>query len=294
LGIYLNINQHYGVQVHVRLVYQKCVIALLTLSTLLLSVAPKELFAGEPVPIHLSFTSPKTQVSIVELYSSQGCSSCPPAEKWVNQFITEPKLWQEIIPMVFHVDYWDYIGWSDPYAKAKYSLRQQDYKRSGQVNSVYTPGFVFNGREWRGWFAGKLLPIRAKLAGVLGVDIDRDYLRLNYSPVIAEHITLVDKQDLDIHMALLGFGLITKIKRGENARKTLVEEFVVLEHEKFEYSVNDTKISWPKTSFMADKYAVVVWLTKSGELSPLQATGGYIPGEWLDIELPQSALTKLN
>ena len=278
----------------VRSIYQKGVITLLTLSTLLLSAGPMELLAREQVLSQLSFTSPETQVSIVELYSSQGCSSCPPAERWVNQFITEPKLWQEVIPMVFHVDYWDYIAWSDPYAKAKYSLRQQNYKRSGRVNSVYTPGFVFNGREWRGWFAGKSLPIQTKLAGVLGVNIDRDYLSLGYSPVSAEHITLVDKQDLDIHMALLGFGLITRIKRGENARQILVEEFVVLEYEKLAYSANNTKISWPKSSFRAEKYAVVVWLTMSAELSPLQSTGGYIPSEWVDIEFPQSALTQVN
>ncbi|MFT4939972.1 MAG: hypothetical protein ACI88A_003022 [Paraglaciecola sp.] len=275
-------------QVRVKLFNYNCAIALLTL---LLSAVHTLSFAADLVPRHLSFTSPHHTVSLVEVYSSQGCSSCPPAEKWVNQFVTKPKLWEEIIPMVFHVDYWDYIGWSDPYAKAQYSLRQQNYKRAGRVNSVYTPGFVLNGREWRGWFSGKSLPISAKLTGVLSVHIDRDYLSLSYSPDIAEHTTLLDKQDLEMHMTLLGFGLKTEIKRGENAYKTLVQDFVVLEYETLAYSEHQAKSVWPKSSLWADKYALVVWLTKSDDLSPIQATGGHIPSEWLDTQHP---LSKLN
>ena len=84
-------------------------------------------------------------------------------------------------------------------------------------------------------------------------------------------------------MVLLGFGFTTEIKRGENARKILTEEFVVLEYEKLIYSDSQEKFAWPKSDLKADKYAVAVWLTKVGGLSPLQATGGYIPNEWLEF-----------
>ena len=65
--------------------------------------------------------SPEHQVNLVEVYSSQGCSSCPPAERWLGQFTNSPDLFTSFIPINFHVDYWDYLGWKDPYAKAKFT-----------------------------------------------------------------------------------------------------------------------------------------------------------------------------
>ena len=64
--------------------------------------------------IHLS--SQNKQFILIELFTSQGCSSCPPAEKWLNQFIKDKELWEKYIPVAFHVDYWDYLGWKDPYS----------------------------------------------------------------------------------------------------------------------------------------------------------------------------------
>jgi hypothetical protein len=61
------------------------------------------------------FESGELRVNLLEMYSSQGCSSCPPAERWLNQFTADPDLWKRFIPVVFHVDYWDDIGWKDPF-----------------------------------------------------------------------------------------------------------------------------------------------------------------------------------
>ncbi|MCK5360690.1 MAG: DUF1223 domain-containing protein, partial [Gammaproteobacteria bacterium] len=57
------------------------------------------------------FSSGEGKVNLVELYTSEGCSSCPPAEKWMNNLKDDPRLWQHFVPLAFHVDYWDYIGW---------------------------------------------------------------------------------------------------------------------------------------------------------------------------------------
>ena len=74
---------------------------------------------------HFKFTSGDKRVSLLEVFVSQGCSSCPPAEKWINTFIHHPSLWVDVIPVVFHVDYWDYLGWKDPYARKEFSQRQR-------------------------------------------------------------------------------------------------------------------------------------------------------------------------
>jgi hypothetical protein len=65
------------------------------------------------------------------------------------------ELWQRLIPLAFHVDYWDYLGWWDRFASAEFSQRQRDYRHSGGLGSVYTPGVVVNGQEWRGWYRGE-------------------------------------------------------------------------------------------------------------------------------------------
>jgi hypothetical protein len=92
---------------------------------------------------------------VIELFTSEGCSSCVPADKWMATFTEHPALFTNIVPMAFHVDYWNYIGWTDPFAKREYSQRQRNHEKTGAIKSVYTPGFVINGQEWRGWFANR-------------------------------------------------------------------------------------------------------------------------------------------
>jgi hypothetical protein len=103
--------------------------------------------------------SPGTQVNLLEVYTSQGCSSCPPAEHWLTRFETDPRLWQQFIPVNFHVDYWDSLGWKDPFAAAKFSTRQRRYEQLSYATSVATPGFILDGRGWNGWFYGHTLPL---------------------------------------------------------------------------------------------------------------------------------------
>src|SRR5881394_2772067 len=78
---------------------------------------------------HTSFTfqSSGEQVALLELYTSEGCSSCPPAETWLSRLKESPKLWKDFVPVAFHVDYWDYLGWKDPFAAKVYTERQHEY-----------------------------------------------------------------------------------------------------------------------------------------------------------------------
>ena len=125
----------------------------------------------------LSLQSPINQVGLLELYTSEGCSSCPPADRWLSSLKDNPKLWKELVPVAFHVDYWDYIGWPDKFASSAYSKRQQRYARQQTINAVYTPGFVYNGAEWRQWFLRRFFDFPESMpAGVLSLDIRRDLL----------------------------------------------------------------------------------------------------------------------
>jgi len=95
------------------------------------------------------------RASLLELYTSEGCSSCPPAEAWLSRLRDDARLWKEIVPVAFHVDYWDNLGWKDRFASAAFTARQRDYAARWNSGSVYTPGFVLDGQEWRGWFTGR-------------------------------------------------------------------------------------------------------------------------------------------
>ncbi|MCP5161451.1 MAG: DUF1223 domain-containing protein, partial [Hahellaceae bacterium] len=119
----------------------------LTLFTLLIG----SLGAGMLSANEVTFQSEAKQTALLELFTSEGCSSCPPADAWLSTLQHDPRLWRDFIPVAFHVDYWDRLGWKDTLASPAYSHRQQVYQQQKLTSGVYTPGFVLAGEEWRGW-----------------------------------------------------------------------------------------------------------------------------------------------
>ncbi len=89
-----------------------------------------------------------TRASLVELYTSEGCSSCPPADKQLSKLT---QAGPRIVPLALHVDYWDYIGWKDPFAQASFSDRQQWEVHANQHRTSFTPHFFVNGKEVQDW-----------------------------------------------------------------------------------------------------------------------------------------------
>src|SRR6185295_11965757 len=88
---------------------------------------------------------------VVELFTSQGCSSCPPADALIHDIANDPAMRGRVIPLAFHVDYWDSLGWRDPFSSAEWSQRQTRYARTMHLSSAYTPQAVVNGsREFIG------------------------------------------------------------------------------------------------------------------------------------------------
>ncbi|EDY82055.1 hypothetical protein VDG1235_1675 [Verrucomicrobiia bacterium DG1235] len=217
--------------------------------------------AGELV----EFSSGEMRAQLIELYTSQGCSSCPSAERKLSELIDHPGLWSEMVPIVFHVDYWDSLGWRDPFASAENTKRQYKQREEGNLGSVYTPAFIVDGSEWRGYFKGADWPSQKGTAGVLEERIQDRGLEVEYGEAA--------KGD-QLNVAVVGVGLMTRIKRGENRNKTLRQDFVSLWHEN---SSGAWTVELPMKDELglAERYAVVVWVTRSGSLKPVQATGAW-------------------
>ena len=220
------------------------------------------------------FESNAEQVPLIELYTSQGCSSCPPADRWLSALSDDEQLWKGFVPMAFHVDYWDYIGWKDPFASKEYSQRQRRYAREFSENTVYTPGMRKSGEEWRRWrFWGTPTDGAQQQVGKISITVaqDRTFTATFDNPELAE------KQSLQLNVAILGVGLETDVTRGENHGKTLKHDFVVLGISQFSSSqVGMWQGQLPAASVDAPRYAVAAWITKGGRLAPIQATGGYL------------------
>ena len=99
---------------------------------LLAILATVALTAPPATGVPTVFESGAERVNLVELYTSEGCSSCPPADRWLSGLRRNRGLWQQVVPLAFHVDYWDNLGWRDQFADASWSERQRQYAVQGQ------------------------------------------------------------------------------------------------------------------------------------------------------------------
>ncbi len=234
------------------------------------------LLACTAVSAEITIQSGVTQANLVELYTSEGCSSCPPADQWLSTLKSDPSLWQELVPVAFHVDYWDYIGWKDRFAQSRYADRQRTYAVQNSVSTVYTPGVMSNGEEWRnfGWLAPSL-PAEHKVGSLKAV-IGDDKVTINFRPEARLH-----DEKLVAYVALLGFGLTSDVTAGENAGRELAHDFVVLNYTKARMKFDDgsyaVKIKRPQSKIDADRYGIAMWVSTASDQAPLQAAGG-----WLD------------
>jgi hypothetical protein len=178
--------------------------------------------------VSFTATSDNTVPHIIELYTSEGCSSCPPADKWLSNLINHNKLYKEFIPLSFHVDYWNYLGHTDVLSSAQFTQRQRTYAKIWNAPNIYTPEFVLNGKEWK---RNRFLR-----------QIPNKVIKPNHFPKAKLEIKMVSKNSYDIklsgvpkniqnieaYVALLGNNITHKIPRGENKGKTLKHNFVVL------------------------------------------------------------------
>ena len=222
----------------------------------------------------LRFSSGNRHVALVELFTSEGCSSCPPADQWLSGLKNESNLWSRVVPLAFHVDHWDYIGWRDRFARPDFSERQRRYAREGGVNTVYTPGMFKDGREWRGWFRGRNIDSADTNIGDLIVMVQDNIVSAIFRPIDDHHA------DLKLNVAVLGMNLQSHIAAGENRGKILRHDFVVLAHASTPFSASEAQfqgqLPLPEPQISANEKAVVVWVSAGNRQAPIQATGGLI------------------
>lgn len=162
-------------------------------------------------------------VVVVELYTSQGCSACPPADEFVALLASNP----QILPLALHVDYWDYIGWSDSFAQEKFTDRQRAYAKAVGSRTIYTPQLIINGHDRIEGFAPDETAdrLRAHLEATSPVRLmvtregDRLVIRAEADPPLTE----------PVRVQLVRFipERTVTIERGENAGKTITYTNIV-------------------------------------------------------------------
>ena len=171
--------------------------------------------------------------ALVELYTSEGCDSCPPADAWLRKLPATAA--GGVVPLSFHVDYWDYIGWKDPFASPAFGARQRELAAITRNRVVYTPQVVLAGRDYRSWSSGgrftadvqavNATPARATIALELaGSQPGSAELRASATVPKAE-----DRTDAALYVVVYENGLSNKVTAGENRGATLQHDFVVRE-----------------------------------------------------------------
>jgi hypothetical protein len=228
---------------------------------------------GSPVGSS-QFHSADTKTALLELYTSEGCSSCPPADRWFSQLKHAPGLWKDFVPVSFHVDYWNYLGWRDPWSKSEFTTRQQTYARRWRSESVYTPAVVLDGKEWH---ALDSHPAAApfKPGPLVISELHSNRWTAQFTPASR------GQGPFEIHLALLVSGVSVDVKAGENSGRHLVHDFVAV-------AIADVPMvrredSWQATLSIHSpplppgrEAGVAAWVTRVGEIEPVQATGGWL------------------
>ena len=158
---------------------------------------------------------------VIELYTSEGCSSCPPADRWLST-LKDSAAGGKAVVQAFHVGYWDYIGWVDRFASPAHTARQKQVASSNGLSGIYTPQMVRNGRDWRDFTrpAGAAEPARAHIAIQRGT---ADAFEATVSPLDAA-------ARWSAYWTVTEHGHSSKVKSGENAGEFLKHDFVVRQY----------------------------------------------------------------
>jgi len=220
------------------------------------------------------FSSGEQRVPLIELFTSEGCSSCPPADRWLSGLKRDPGLWKTFVPVAFHVDYWDYIGWEDRFARAGFGERHRQYAVEGGARAVYTPGLFRQGQDWQGWRQGQTPQRDEPVVGDLRLVIDGEDVAVRFNGDDRRG------QGLTVHLAVLGMNLETSVRAGENNGRTLHHDFVALEvvsvpleKRASGYAANATL---PGADAQARDLALIAWISAAGTQTPVQSVGGYL------------------
>ena len=193
-------------------------------------------------------------IALIELFTSQGCSSCPAADKNLSEIIQQAeKDGKPVFGLSFHVDYWNYIGWKDPYSSKDYTVRQQKYSRILRSNSVYTPQMIVNGnvefvgsskREAESAIAQALKQKSAFNIKIIDLLVQEDKMILKYS------VTGNPTNEI-LNLAIVERGVENDVLLGENKGKKLHHDNVVRAFRSFPLQrQGDLELTMPPSNVM--------------------------------------------
>ncbi|HEV8239426.1 MAG TPA: DUF1223 domain-containing protein [Thermoanaerobaculia bacterium] len=188
--------------------------------------------AGGDAAASPTASSPARPV-LVELFTSQGCSSCPPADRLMAELAAQPAAQRDVIPLAFHVDYWNYIGWTDPFSSADWSARQRRYGTAFGGGRIYTPELVVAGTtDCVGTDESRL----RRLVAAAAAQPESATVELAPAPraggkwpltVRARRRPQAGAPAAEVLVAVYENGLETAVGRGENAHRKLHDDRVV-------------------------------------------------------------------
>ena len=222
------------------------------------------------------FNSGDKKVQFIELFTSQGCSSCPPADKWLNSFKKSDKLWTHFVPVEFHVSYWNYLSWKDKFSKEEYSKRQKTYNSKIHAG-VYTPQVLLNGKDFRLWrHVSNNDLISDEKVGNLKVSLNSklNHAAITFSSIESDH-------DLICFGAYIQGNKNTIVTSGENSGSKMQNEFVVIDFQQTEMKKNNQKYACnllftSKEVKRQQSESMAFWVSNKKTFEVIQATGGYI------------------
>lgn len=176
----------------------------------------------------LSVSSSQQKTAVVEFYTSEGCSSCPPADRWFGALTQLPQGEVDMLGLAFHVDYWDYLGWKDRFGSPRHSSRQRLLGANNRQNTIYTPEFFVNGVEARG--------VRNVIEKIRSSNREKAAFQLELSVTISSGELLLELRSnrpasmtapLQRQFFVYENQLMSDVKRGENAGEQLKHQQVV-------------------------------------------------------------------
>jgi hypothetical protein len=158
---------------------------------------------------------------LVELYTSEGCNSCPPADRWLSAL----KLRSDVVGLAFHVDYWDRLGWKDRFGSPAFTQRQAQQQVVNGARFSYTPQVVIDGQDRKDWPRARVAAER--MPALVAIELAHDGERVTASVSAAAQAPA----RLAAYWAVTEFGHRTAVKAGENEGATLEHDFVVREYQ---------------------------------------------------------------
>jgi len=213
--------------------------------------------------------------ALVELYSSEGCSSCPPAESFMKRLIHKADSASLPIYIIeFHVDYWDRLGWKDTLDDHVYSLRQQKYGDHFKLSSIYTPQAIVNGKsEMVGSDESKInTVINNELSVSPTVTINCKVSKEQNSKIQVDYTLTGNTAGSFLNFAVVESNLTTSIKRGENANKTMTHDNVARVFESVQLNSSSGKITMSIPHVNAAHSKLICFVQNSENMSILAAT----------------------